>query len=44
MQQMAQRMGIEYTEEQLNAYAEVGGTPHLDMQYLFSEKLWKVLM
>ena len=33
MQQMAQRMGIEYTEEQLNAYAEVGGTPHLDMQY-----------
>lgn len=33
MTQMAQRMGIEYTEEQLNTYAEIGGTPHLDMQY-----------
>lgn len=31
--QMAQRMGIEYTEEQKKIYAELGGTPHLDMQY-----------
>ena len=31
--QMSQRSGVEYTEEQKKTYAEVGGTPHLDMQY-----------
>jgi peptidyl-prolyl cis-trans isomerase B (cyclophilin B) len=31
--QMSQRSGVEYTEEQKKVYAELGGTPHLDMQY-----------
>jgi cyclophilin family peptidyl-prolyl cis-trans isomerase len=31
--QMSQRSGVEYTEEQKKIYAELGGTPHLDMQY-----------
>ena len=30
---MSQRSGVEYTEEQKKVYAEIGGTPHLDMQY-----------
>ncbi|MBI1287263.1 MAG: peptidylprolyl isomerase [Flavobacteriales bacterium] len=30
---MEQRMGITYTDEQRKTYAEVGGAPHLDMQY-----------
>jgi peptidyl-prolyl cis-trans isomerase B (cyclophilin B) len=30
---MAARSGREYTEEQKNAYATLGGTPHLDGQY-----------
>ncbi len=33
LQQMAQRGGFTYTEEQLKMYETVGGTPHLDMQY-----------
>jgi peptidyl-prolyl cis-trans isomerase B (cyclophilin B) len=33
LQQMAQRGGFTYTEEQLKTYETVGGTPHLDMQY-----------
>lgn len=36
--QMSQRSGVEYTEEQKQVYAEIGGTPHLDMQYtIFGE-------
>lgn len=31
--QMEGRLGITYTPEQKKAYASVGGTPHLDMQY-----------
>ncbi|TNF27844.1 MAG: peptidylprolyl isomerase [Bacteroidetes bacterium] len=31
--QMGERSGVQYTEEQKKTYAEVGGTPHLDMQY-----------
>jgi cyclophilin family peptidyl-prolyl cis-trans isomerase len=31
--QMEGRLGITYTPEQKKAYAEEGGTPHLDMQY-----------
>lgn len=31
--QMSQRSGVEYTEEQKKTYADLGGTPHLDMQY-----------
>lgn len=31
--QMQERSGVTYTEEQKKAYAELGGTPHLDMQY-----------
>lgn len=31
--QMSQRSGVEYTEEQKQVYADLGGTPHLDMQY-----------
>ncbi len=31
--QMEGRLGIKYTPEQKKAYAEEGGTPHLDMQY-----------
>ncbi|MCF8275257.1 MAG: peptidylprolyl isomerase [Flavobacteriales bacterium] len=38
VKQMEARMGITYTDEQRKAYAEVGGTPHLDMQYtIFGE-------
>lgn len=38
VKQMEQRMGITYTDEQRKTYAEVGGTPHLDMQYtIFGE-------
>lgn len=33
MAQLSQRSGVTYTEEQLNAYATVGGAPHLDGQY-----------
>lgn len=33
VKQMEARMGVTYTDEQRKAYAEVGGTPHLDMQY-----------
>lgn len=36
--QMEGRLGLTYTPEQKKAYAEVGGTPHLDMQYtIFGE-------
>jgi peptidyl-prolyl cis-trans isomerase B (cyclophilin B) len=31
--QMSQRSGVQYTEEQKQVYADLGGTPHLDMQY-----------
>ena len=31
--QMQERSGVTYTEEQKKLYAELGGTPHLDMQY-----------
>ena len=31
--QMQERSGVTYTEEQKKVYAELGGTPHLDMQY-----------
>ncbi len=31
--QMSARSGVTYTDEQKKAYAEQGGTPHLDMQY-----------
>jgi len=31
--QMSQRSGVTYTEEQKKTYEEIGGTPHLDMQY-----------
>lgn len=31
--QMSQRSGVTYTEDQKKTYAEIGGTPHLDMQY-----------
>lgn len=31
--QMSERSGVVYTEEQKKAYAEIGGTPHLDGQY-----------
>lgn len=30
---MSQRSGVQYTEAQKKVYAEIGGTPHLDMQY-----------
>jgi len=30
---MEQRLGIEYTPEQIEAYTTVGGTPNLDMRY-----------
>jgi peptidyl-prolyl cis-trans isomerase B (cyclophilin B) len=30
---MQERLGVTYTEEQKKIYAEIGGTPHLDMQY-----------
>jgi cyclophilin family peptidyl-prolyl cis-trans isomerase len=33
MTQMEGRLGHTYTDEQKKAYAEVGGTPHLDQQY-----------
>ena len=33
MDQMSERSGVSYTDEQKKAYAEIGGTPHLDMQY-----------
>jgi cyclophilin family peptidyl-prolyl cis-trans isomerase len=33
MDQMSERSGVTYTDEQKKAYAEIGGTPHLDMQY-----------
>lgn len=33
MNMMSQRSGVQYTEEQKKTYAEIGGTPHLDMQY-----------
>ncbi|MFC2175464.1 peptidylprolyl isomerase [Bacteroidota bacterium] len=33
MVQMQARLGITYTEDQIKTYSEVGGTPHLDMQY-----------
>ncbi len=31
--QMSARSGVTYTDNQKKAYAELGGTPHLDMQY-----------
>lgn len=31
--QLQKFKGIEYTEEQQNLYREIGGTPHLDMDY-----------
>ncbi len=31
--QMSARSGVAYTDEQKKTYAEVGGTPHLDLQY-----------
>jgi peptidyl-prolyl cis-trans isomerase B (cyclophilin B) len=31
--QMSQRSGVQYTDEQKQIYADLGGTPHLDMQY-----------
>jgi peptidyl-prolyl cis-trans isomerase B (cyclophilin B) len=38
VKQMEERLGITYTDEQRKAYAELGGTPHLDMQYtIFGE-------
>ena len=33
MTQMSERSGVAYTDEQKQIYAELGGTPHLDMQY-----------
>ncbi len=33
MDQMSARSGVQYTDEQKKTYAEIGGTPHLDMQY-----------
>jgi peptidyl-prolyl cis-trans isomerase B (cyclophilin B) len=33
MTQMESRLGFAYTPEQKKAYAELGGTPHLDQQY-----------
>lgn len=33
MDQMSQRSGVEYTNDQKTIYATLGGTPHLDMQY-----------
>ena len=33
MNMMSQRSGVQYTEAQKKTYAEIGGTPHLDMQY-----------
>lgn len=33
MTQMEPRLGVTYTDEQRKIYAEVGGTPHLDMKY-----------
>jgi len=33
IEQMQTRLGVTYTDEQKKAYAELGGTPHLDMQY-----------
>ena len=33
MNMMSKRSGVQYTEAQKKTYAEIGGTPHLDMQY-----------
>lgn len=33
LQYLSSRTGVRYTEEQAKIYAEVGGTPFLDMQY-----------
>jgi cyclophilin family peptidyl-prolyl cis-trans isomerase len=33
LQNMSMRTGVQYTPEQAAAYAQVGGTPFLDMQY-----------
>jgi peptidyl-prolyl cis-trans isomerase B (cyclophilin B) len=33
LKNMSMRTGVQYTPEQVAAYAEVGGTPFLDMQY-----------
>ncbi len=33
MDQMSQRSGVKYTNDQKTIYATLGGTPHLDMQY-----------
>lgn len=33
LQSIAQRNGMNYTEEQKKIYAEIGGTPHLDQNY-----------
>jgi cyclophilin family peptidyl-prolyl cis-trans isomerase len=33
LESMAQRSGMQYTEEQIKAYTTVGGTPHLDGAY-----------
>lgn len=38
VEQMSQRSGVQYTDEQKQTYAEIGGTPHLDQQYtIFGE-------
>ena len=33
LDQLEQRMGVEYTPEQREAYKTIGGTPHLDFAY-----------
>ena len=33
LDQMSQRSGVKYTDEHKKAYAEIGGTPHLDGAY-----------
>ena len=33
LNQLEQRMGVEYTPEQREAYKTIGGTPHLDFAY-----------
>ncbi|MCP4121079.1 MAG: peptidylprolyl isomerase [Bacteroidetes bacterium] len=33
LETMSKRSGIEYTEEQMQTYREIGGTPHLDGSY-----------
>lgn len=38
VEQMSQRSGVQYTDEQKKIYEEIGGTPHLDQQYtIFGE-------